>query len=1063
VRLRSIVLAGFKTFARHTDIAFDPGVTAVVGPNGCGKSNIVDAFKWVLGETQARDLRGRKMEEIIYAGGQRRPRAAAAEVSIVIDNSDHQLLVDYEEVAIRRRMDRSGQSDYFLNGSRVRRRDLMDLLAATGLTTDSYAIVTQADIESIISATPEQRRELVEAAAQVRGVKAKRTEAAAQLQELAGNLLRLEDLRSEVEPRLETVRAQAVAAREAAEARRRLELLRGSIAWEEWREARDTHRRALSQVSSLENKLAEARRAAEAAEEEFQRRRRELQAAQDRRLERQRTLSAKRLELSQAENRLALAEERVRGQSALAKAARAEEVELGARLEAARERRRQLGEEIDRAEAELAGVPGDPAPPPAEDAQRARQARQTADKARREEASARSALASVRSRRQFLEESESRLEPQVRAAEQALGAAEEEAAAATEVAGRAADAASRLRRLRAELEGLDALRPSPQGELRRVSDVILAEPGSEAALSAVLGPLVDAWAAPDRASAEQAATASADQTTVLYPEGAAEVEPGSLMEHVSCEPGFVGLARRLLGGVVLERDVTLSGVYRAPGLVRAGSDPRVRLAARRRRLVDEIARLEPPAAEARRREEESRRAEARVRELRAAAAQRPRLEEIRGQVQAARSAEAREAERLGELERRAEDAERTANELRRAVDEHERRLAEHRAEVRRLELERARWRERLGDLRRQASALDADITNLERSRAARGRRAADAERQAAEVEATLTRLLDVVARARTTVLQAEKESPDEEAELAEAARGLVGVEEARVDARLKVTTLEGSLGLFRREAELAAARMDELRSRMPEGLAPEEVPGGKAREREMRQLERRLEQIGPTNALAESECAELEERYRNLLAQLDDIAAARKDLEELIGQLRAEEDSRYGAVFGAVAASFQEYFGELTAGGKATLREVAGADGPHSGVEILVQPPRKRMQSVSLLSTGERSLTALALVLALQEVNPAPFTIFDEADAALDDANVVRFSDALQRLGRTRQFMVITHNHHTMASASALYGVHLDESGSSHLVSVRLEDVRPADAGAGRASAETEPAAARTA
>src|SRR4030081_1911726 len=212
----------------------------------------------------------------------------------------------------------------------------------------------------------------------------------------------------------------------------------------------------------------------------------------------------------------------------------------------------------------------------------------------------------------------------------------------------------------------------------------------------------------------------------------------------------------------------------------------------------------------------------------------------------------------------------------------------------------------------------------------------------------------------------------------------------------------------------------------------------------MRQRERQLEEIGPTNALAETECTELEQRYGNLVSQLDDISAARADLEELVGRLREEEEGRYEAVFGAVAANFLEYFKELTAGGRATLKHAAGDEGPRTGVEILVQPPRKRMQNVTLLISGERAMTALALVLALQAINPAPFTILDEVDAALDDANVGRFGEVLQRLGRERQLMVITHNHLTMASASALYGVHLDESGSSHLVSVRLQDVQPA-------------------
>jgi len=308
--------------------------------------------------------------------------------------------------------------------------------------------------------------------------------------------------------------------------------------------------------------------------------------------------------------------------------------------------------------------------------------------------------------------------------------------------------------------------------------------------------------------------------------------------------------------------------------------------------------------------------------------------------------------------------------------------------------------------------------------------------------------------AREVLASAEQDSPEDEAETAETAKRLVALEEARIDTRLRTGSLESNLELIKRESELLQARMDEIRSRMPDGVAPEEIPGGKSREREMRALERRLEEIGPTNALAESECRELEGRYQNLAEQLEDITAARSDLEDLIGKLREEEESRYEAVFGAVAANFHEYFSELNPGGRATLRHADGDDGPRTGVEILVQPPRKRLQNVTLLSSGERSLAALALVLALDEVNPSPFTILDEVDAALDDANVDRFGQMVAKLGARRQFLVITHNHVTMSYASTLYGIHLDESGSSHLVSVRLDDIRkPATRAATKAQA----------
>ncbi|HEY3194695.1 MAG TPA: AAA family ATPase, partial [Candidatus Dormibacteraeota bacterium] len=416
-------------------------------------------------------------------------------------------------------------------------------------------------------------------------------------------------------------------------------------------------------------------------------------------------------------------------------------------------------------------------------------------------------------------------------------------------------------------------------------------------------------------------------------------------------------------------------------------------------------------------------------------------------VDAARAAEEREAARLPELERAALAADQAAADAAGRHEQHVEAASHHRAAVHQAEHDRARWRQRAEELARQMKAVDQDLNELRRSTGERSARLAAATSSATAEHDALPALVGSLETAKQSLAAVEQESPEEDAEMAEGARRLVALEEARIDARLKAGTLEGNLGLIAREAELLGARMEEIRSRMADGVAPEEIPGGKAREKEMRALERRLEEIGPTNALAESECRELEGRFETLRSQLDDIAAARADLEQLITRLREEEESRYEAVFGAVAANFHEYFSQLAPGGRATLRHADGDEGPRSGVDILVQPPRKRLQNVTLLSSGERSLAALALVLALDEVNPSPFTILDEVDAALDDANVGRFGEMLARLGAQRQFLVITHNHVTMSHASTLYGVHLDESGSSHLVSVRLEDIRkPASA-----------------
>jgi chromosome segregation protein len=1033
--LRSLQLLGFKTFARQTEIQFDGGVTAIVGPNGSGKTNIVDAVKWVLGSGQARDIRGRKMEEVIYAGGERRSRASFAEVTMVFDNTAGRLPVDYHEVAIKRRVERDGQSDFFLNGSRVRRRDLIHLLSSTGLTVDSYAIIDQHDIEHIVVCTPAERRQLLEEAAQVRGVKARRQEAVQRLQELAANLLRLEDLKTELAPRLEALRAQAAAAREAAEANARLELLRGSIVWEEWREARDSHRRASSQAQALERRLIEAREQAGIAEEEFQAGRVAMQSAQDRRVARQSTLGTLRLELSEAEHRLQLAEERAANRQAAAEAARRLEAEGKTQAEAAQALRRQLTGEVGEAEAALAAVNA-PSDSPEPDTDSAQEARRSAEHARRAASAAASSLAALRTRREFLEEQATQLERAASAA-QLIPAAEAVVAEGQAEVQSASEAAQLTARLRAELEGIDSLRPGSASGTRLI-EVITPRPGFKVALAAVLGPLSDAMVMKDEGSALQAVSESDQQVTALYPSNAPAVLWDSLYNHVDVADGYDPIARRLLGQVVVGRDVTLDGVYREPGLVRAGADLNAALHARRAELHRRIEELQREASGLEGSTRRLQEGQSRLAGLRAAAAGVLRADETMRLLQAAREAESFEGEKLATLEGAATEAEERAAAVHNELELRIRELAEQKAAIQQREM----WRDRLESLRRQVGSVEEDISTLLRAVDDRQANAAHAEAGAVAAAEVLPNLRISAQAAREALSAAEHDAPEDEAEMAEIARKLVALEEARIDARLRVGNLEGNLGLIVREAELLQARMEEIRSRMPDGVAPEEVPGGKAREREMKALERRLEEIGPTNALAESECRELEERYETLAGQLEDIGAARADLETLIDKLREEEESRYEAVFGAVAANFNEYFSELNPGGRATLRHAEGDEGPRTGVEILVQPPRKRLQNVTLLSSGERSLAALALVLALDEVNPSPFTILDEVDAALDDANVDRFGQMVARLGASRQFLVITHNHVTMSYASTLYGIHLDESGSSHIVSVRLDDIR---------------------
>ncbi|HXA70768.1 MAG TPA: AAA family ATPase, partial [Stellaceae bacterium] len=736
------------------------------------------------------------------------------------------------------------------------------------------------------------------------------------------------------------------------------------------------------------------------------------------------------------EHSLELAKERAESHATFAEALRREDAHHRRQAGVAEALRDQLNGELAQAVRALEAVPALPPPVEPADPSQAQHAQRAAEQALRAVAVATSSLAGLRSRREFLEQQVGRSRAGAEAAKRIPDA--ESALAAERAKARLAEAAAiSIARLRSQVEGLESLRPVTAPGLVRLGDVVTAEPGYERALSATLGPLADALVAADEEVAGRAGGGS--QVTVLYPLGTTpEPKAGSMFHHVRIRKGFELVARRLLGHAVVGVDVTITGVYREPGLIRAGADPRVEIEARRARLQEQIDALEPAAAGADVAATRIKEAEAGLDELRKRAAGATSLEESERLLEAAREAERVEAGKVPDLERLATDAQQVAAAKAAEVAA----VAAQRAASRQAELERARWHDRSEDLRRQLVAVDEDLARHHGAAEERSRRLADAEGSAALAAEVLPRLGAEAEAAKKRLTEAEREAPGEEAEMAEGARRLVALEEARIDSRLKAGTLEGNLELLAREAELHAARMEEIRLRMPDGVAPEEIPGGKAREKEMRALERRLQEIGPTNALAEAECRELEERFETLRTQLDDIAAARSDLEQLIAKLREEEESRYEAVFGAVATNFHEYFSQLAPGGRATLRHADGAEGPRSGVEILVQPARKRLQNVTLLSSGERSLAALALVLALDEVNPSPFTILDEVDAALDDANVGRFGEMVARLGAERQFLVITHNHVTMSHASTLYGIHLDESGASHIVSVRLEDIR---------------------
>ncbi|HEY8739741.1 MAG TPA: AAA family ATPase, partial [Candidatus Dormibacteraeota bacterium] len=295
MHLRSVEIQGFKTFAKKTELLFEPGITAVVGPNGSGKSNLVDAIRWVLGERSARELRGTKMEEVVYSGGARRAASGVAEVRLVIDNSDGRLPVPYTEVEVLRRGYRSGESEYWLNGARCRLRDIEELFASTGLTQQGYSVVAQDDVDHIIQTSAGDRRALIEEAAGVRGLRSKRDDALGRIRESDVTVVRLNDLAGELGPRVEELRRQADAARSEADLGARLAVLRGSLLRGEWLSARQRAKKAMVKAGNLEATVAEAGVRAVAAAAAHGSQRERLARAHDARLARERELGALRL------------------------------------------------------------------------------------------------------------------------------------------------------------------------------------------------------------------------------------------------------------------------------------------------------------------------------------------------------------------------------------------------------------------------------------------------------------------------------------------------------------------------------------------------------------------------------------------------------------------------------------------------------------------------------------------------------------------------------------------------------------------------------------------------
>jgi len=1227
VRIKSLELNGFKSFVDKTSVAFEPGITAVVGPNGCGKSNVVDAIRWAMGEQSPRRLRGRGMEDVIFSGAEGRSQVGMAEVALTFDNAAGDgppAFSAYSEIQISRRLYRTGESEYLINKTLCRLKDIHDFFRDTGIGTKGYTIVEQGRIAEIISARPEERRTLIEEAAGIGKYKARRREAESKIKSTEQNLLRVTDVLGEIRRQISSIERQAKKAARFKQLRESLRVLELSLAADDRREllaeiasARAQLREINDEVTALETAVAERELA-------IQEKRIELTECERVLSEGSEQLLALRTEIKGAEGQIEFGR---REREALADTVAARRGELDRLHEKLFAQEAEAAETCDELAAVENSVESDrEAVAKAEAAALA--AKQGLQAVEREREAVNAALVEVltqiarsEDRLAYLEDRRAEIDARMRNADEGLEVGQNEASradraqraleeglrnllaerdrfmglvkGALEAHERAAtgarEAAERLREARETREtrrarltslreviergddvgagtrhllGLDEAARRAFGIRGLVRDLLEVDRADEAAVEAVLADRAEAIVVEQPAGAlsalEALRSAQAGRGIFIAPPAP---EPGTrgfvplgepLCERVRPRPGFEDLARSLLAGVNLVDSlrevidtygagkipatfVTPAGDLLAPsgvitGGLRADAEGSGGLLARVREVRDlerEVAELDARVATS-----EAAHADAEVAFASAAdeldnlrnrhhtaalavANHEKDLERTRERVKALGEAhETRVVERseiLAELAGMTEERERLTllvdasrrerGERQRELDALSLRMGSAGREVTRLEtvaterrVEHAGREEKCDRLRRAHERLGAAERETREWIALREQEIRNAEERREElakiIEESSVKLqvaLEYEERARAS--NEEKRDAFERvsaavSEFEAGAREVRGRITARREALTKAELKAGEADMRlshlddsireKWEVELATWAPPSIEDLPPEAAASpaaavstewaetgepgspelEEAAPNAAREArvnaELAQLpidarrqrhadiRQRLQALGDVNLGAIEEHEELSERFRFLSEQKLDLENTLTSLRDAIARINRTSRKRFRETFEEVSKRFSEVFPRLFRGGKASLSLTESEDVLEAGIEIMAMPPGKRLQNVNLLSGGEKTLTAIALLVSVFQVRPSPFFLLDEVDAALDDANVGRFNEVVVEMASDSQFVLITHNKRTIEVADILYGVTMESKGVSKLVSVEL-------------------------
>ena len=1155
MRLKCIKLAGFKSFVDPTTVSFPSNMAAVVGPNGCGKSNIIDAVRWVMGESSAKNLRGESMTDVIFNGSNTRKPVTQASIELIFDNSDNSLVGEYAafaEISIRRKVTRDGQNSYYLNGSKCRRRDITDIFLGTGLGPRSYSIIEQGMISKLIEAKPEDLRNFIEEAAGISKYKERRRETENRIRRTHENLARLTDLREELERQLERLHRQAQAAEKYQEYKAEERQLKAQLAALKWqalnlqagqREAmigdqavayealqaeqrnadaaierlRDGHHELSERFNQVQARfysvggdIARVEQAIQHGQQRLRQLQDDLREAERQRLETESHLGHDRTLLATLEEELELLLPEQEEASAAAEegAAALEEAEAAmhawqeqwdafnqrsaeprrqaevqqARISQLEQSLERLGERERRLRDEQAQLAS--APQEAE--------LQTLQVQHAEAAQAQLILQDAE---QLTGEQLLQVREQLQQAQQAQQQAQDE-----------------LQRLNGRLASLEALQQAAlnpaqgasdwlheQGltQRPRLAEGLRVEAGWELAVETVLGADLQALLLDDFASLPLASLSEGELRLLQLNAGGVRL-PGSLLDKVqaafdlspwlaqvrtvdSLEQALAARAGLAAGESLVSRDGYWVGRHFLRVRRAAASDSG--LLARGQEIAD----LQDACAQAEQRFDEQ---DARLQQLRE---QQHRLEQQRDQqrrqlaeqarlladLQARLSAlqarneqlllrrerlqqeqaelveqQAVEQEQLGEarlalqdaLDSMASDSEQREqllgrrDQLREQLDRQRQTARQHKDHAHQLAL-------RLGSLQAQQVSTRQALERLELQFERSIERREQLQLNLEEGEAPLEEL-----RLKLEELLERRLAVDDELRLArhaldDADRELREQEKRRSQAEQQAQLLRGQI----EQQRLDWQGLDVRRKALAEQLHSDgydlhgvlaSLPAEAAElawEQQLEQLAGRIARLGAINLAAIDEYQQQSERKRYLDAQNDDLVEALETLENVIRKIDKETRNRFKDTFEQINAGLQALFPKVFGGGHAYL-ELTGEDLLDTGVAIMARPPGKKNSTIHLLSGGEKALTALALVFAIFQLNPAPFCMLDEVDAPLDDANVGRYARLVKEMSEKVQFIYITHNKIAMEMAEQLMGVTMHEPGCSRLVAVDVAE-----------------------